>query len=602
MKQLLSGNEAIARGAWEAGVKFASGYPGTPSTEILETLAKYPEVDAQWSANEKVAFEEGMGAAIGGLRVLVTMKMVGLNVAADPFMVFPYAGTNGGFVVISADDPGMHSSQNEQDNRYLALMAKVPVLEPSDAQECKDFIRLGLELSERFNTPVMLRTTTRLAHHKGLVELGERVEVERRDFTPDAKRFSVPIYRKLRRPEVEKRLEQLREYAETTEINRIEWRVMARSAHDERNASDSSRITHRSVGVVTSGIAYQYVREVMPEASVIRLGMTHPLPSRSLRDFCGAHETVYVVEEGEPFIETHLAALGVKNLIGKSAFGVIGEYSPDRIAAAVGAAGAPAHADFGNEIPLLPRPPMFCVGCGHRTVFDVLRQLKVTVAGDIGCYTMGALPPYEAEHTTFCMGASIGTAFGLERAGHERTVAIIGDSTFVHAGIPSLIDAVYNGSSLTLIILDNSTTGMTGAQPHPSTGKTLKGKPAPQLNLEAMARAAGVQQVEIVDTWQRKDVGKAIRSALAHQGPAVVIARGPCMRLPEMKLSERGALPYFIDESLCTKCDACFKVWCPAITRTAEGFPVIDAVDCTACTVCAQVCPVEAIGPVADGR
>jgi len=588
MKELLLGNQAIARGAWEAGVKFAAGYPGTPSTEILETLAKYPEVDAQWSSNEKVAFEEGMGAAIGGLRVLVTMKMVGLNVAADPFMVFPYAGTNGGFVVISADDPGMHSSQNEQDNRYLALMAKVPVIEPSDAQECKEFVRVGLELSEQYGTPVMLRTTTRLAHHKALVETGERTEVPQREFVPDAKRFSVPIYRKMLRPNVEKRIADLREVAETSPLNRVEWRSGQRSEPPAKG----------SIGFITCGIAYQYVREVMPDASVFRLGMTHPLPPRALQEFCAAHETVYIVEEGEPFIEDYVAALGTltRNIVGKSAFGVIGEYSPDRIATGIGLS-MPDRLDVGRDITVLPRPPMFCVGCGHRTVFDSLRQLKVTVAGDIGCYTMGALPPYEAEHTTFCMGASIGTAFGLERAGHERTAAIIGDSTFVHAGIPALIDAVYNGSALTLIILDNSTTGMTGAQPHPATGKTLKGKPAPKLDLEAMARAAGVKQVQVVDTWQRKEVVRAIRSAVAYEGPSVVIAQGPCMRLPEMKLSARGVNPYVVDESLCTQCDACFKVWCPAITRTAVGFPVIDGMECTACTVCAQVCPVDAILP-----
>lgn len=585
MKELLLGNEAIARGAWEAGVKFAAGYPGTPSTEILETIAKkFPHIDAQWSANEKVAFEEGMGAAIGGLRVLVTMKMVGLNVAADPFMVFPYSGTNGGFVVVSADDPGMHSSQNEQDNRYLALMAKVPVLEPSDAQECKDFVVLGMQLSEQFSVPVMLRTTTRLAHHKGLVQPGEPVDAEPKPFTRDPKRFSVPIYRKLLRPEVEKRLARLREYAESTPINRIEW----------RSGQPGQAAAPGSIGFVTCGIAYQYVREVMPDASVFRLGMTHPLPAEALKAFCAAHEKVYVVEEGEPFIEDHIAALGVTNITGKSAFGSIGEYSPGRIAAAIGLAMPPAP-NIGGDIMLLPRPPMFCVGCGHRTVFDALRQLKVTVTGDIGCYTMGALPPYEAEHTTFCMGASIGTAFGLERAGHDRTVAVIGDSTFVHAGIPPLIDAVYNGSSLTLIILDNSTTGMTGAQPHPSAGKTLRGKPAPKVDLEAIARAAGVQQVRSVDTWQRKEVVRAIREAVAYEGPAVVIARGPCQRLPEMKLSERGLQPYSVDEALCTKCDACFKVWCPAITRTVQGFPTIDPLECTACTVCAQVCPTDAI-------
>ncbi len=596
MKELLLGNEAIARGAWEAGVKFAAGYPGTPSTEILETIARqYPGIDAQWSANEKVAFEEGMGAAIGGLRVLVTMKMVGLNVAADAFMVFPYSGTNGGFVVVSADDPGMHSSQNEQDNRYLALMAKAPVIEPSTAQECKDFVKVGLDISEQFGAPVMLRTTTRLAHHKGLVELGERVEVPQKKFTPDARRFSVPIYRTRLRPGVEKRLAELREYAETAPINRVEWRGSHAAGREPRASAPEAR---HPVGFVTSGIAYQYVREVTPEASVFRLGMTHPLPPRALREFCAAHETVYVVEEGEPFIEDHMAAMGIANIVGKSLFGVIGEYSPDRLAAALGKGQVTPLQDIDQEITMLPRPPMLCIGCGHRTVFDALRQLKVTVAGDIGCYTMGALPPYEASHTTFCMGASIGVAFGLERAGHARTVAVIGDSTFVHAGIPALIDAVYNGSSLTLVILDNSTTGMTGQQPHPSAGRTLKGRPAPKLDLEALARAAGVRQVLVVDTWQRKEVARAIRSALAYEGPAVVIARGPCMRLPEMRLSERGASPFVVDESLCTRCDACFKVWCPAITRTPQGFPVIDALECTACTVCAQVCPVDAIGPL----
>ena len=586
MKRLLSGNAAIARGAWEAGVHFAAGYPGTPSTEILEGLAGYREVDAQWSANEKVAFEEAMGAAIGGLRVLVTMKMVGLNVAADPFMVFPYAGTNGGFLLVSADDPGMHSSQNEQDNRYLARMAKVPVIEPSDAQECKDFVARGLELSEEFGTPVMMRTTTRLAHHKSVVTLGERAEVERRPFVPDPRRFSVPIYRRLLRPEVEKRLARLRDFSETSELHRIEY----------RSGQPGRTPVPGSVGVVTCGIAYQYVREVLPEASVFRLGMTHPLPGRRLREFCGAHATVLVVEEGEPFLEEQLAALGISPLTGKAAFGVIGEYSPERISAGAGAA-RPKPVEYGREIAILLRPPMFCVGCGHRTVFDVLRQLKVTVAGDIGCYTMGALPPYQASHLTFCMGASIGTAFGLGRAGHERVVAVIGDSTFLHAGIPSLIDAVYNGSSLVLVLLDNSTTGMTGGQPHPAAGRTLRGKPAPKLDLEALVRAAGVKHVEAVDTWRRKEVLHALRAALgaSPEGPAVVIARGPCMRLPEMSLRARALTPFAVDTEACTKCDACFKVWCPAIRRTADGFPQIDPVECTACTVCVQVCPADAI-------
>ncbi len=574
MKELLLGNQAIARGAWEAGVKFASGYPGTPSTEVIETLAKrFPETNPRWSANEKVAFEEGMGAAIGGLRVLVTMKHVGLNVAADAFMVFPYAGTNGGFVFLSADDPGMHSSQNEQDNRFYARMGKVPVLEPSDAQECRDFTIAAFDLSERFATPVMLRTTTRLAHHKGLVEVGERQEVQQKEFKPDPRRFSVPIYRRLSRPLVEEKLEAMRAYAETCPLNRIEHR-------------DSS------VGVVTSGISYQYVKETLPNAAVLCLGMTYPLPPELLRDFCARYETVYVVEEGESFIEDTMRAIGISHVRGKEIFGVIGEYSPGRLRKSLGMGDLPEPAG-GDGAALLPRPPMFCVGCGHRTVFAALKQLKVIVAGDIGCYTMGALPPYEAEHTTFCMGASIGTAIGLERAGHEKVVAIIGDSTFIHAGIPALIDSVYNGSKLTLIILDNSATGMTGAQPHPAAGKNAGGEQAPAVNLEAICRACGVENVAVVDTWDRVGVVRAIRKAVYHDSPAVVIAKGPCQMLPEMR--RREIAPYYVLEELCTKCDACFKVWCPAIIRTENDFPKIIEADCTSCTVCAQVCPTDAI-------
>jgi indolepyruvate ferredoxin oxidoreductase alpha subunit len=573
-RELVLGNVAIARGAWEAGVHFAAGYPGTPSTEILEALALYPEVDSQWSANEKVAFEQGMGAAIGGLRVLVTMKHVGVNVAADPFMVFPYSGTVGGFLLISADDPGMHSSQNEQDNRYLARMAKIPVLEPSDAQECKDFVKLGLELSEQFNTPVMMRTTTRLAHHKGLVTYEDRQEVPRAETVLDPKQFSVPIYRRILRPKVEERLEKLGEYTETSELNIVE----------EQGST---------IGVITSGIAYQYVREILPDADVLRLGITHPLPRRLLQEFCSNHETVYVFEEGEAFIEEFVRAQGITNIIGKDLFGIIGEHSPGRLATALGLFDVPS--SLSSEMTIMPRPPMFCIGCGHRTVFSALRQLKVTVAGDIGCYTMGALPPYEASHTTFNMGASIGTAFGLERAGEERVVAVIGDSTFVHAGIPALVDAVYNSSEITLVILDNSTTGMTGGQPHPASGISLKGEKAPHLNLEQVARAVGVEHVQKVDTWDRKAVNKGLREAIAYKGPSVVIAQGPCQRLPEMK--QRSLIPYFIDEGLCTQCDACFKVWCPAITRTEDNFPVINSLECTACTVCAQVCPTEAIYP-----
>jgi indolepyruvate ferredoxin oxidoreductase alpha subunit len=573
MPEFLLGNEAIARGAWEAGVKFVSGYPGTPSTEIIETLVKrFPETNPRWAANEKVAFEEGMGVAIGGLRVLVTMKHVGLNVAADAFMVFPYAGTNGGFVVVSADDPGMHSSQNEQDNRYLARMGKTPILEPSDAQECRDFTMAALELSEQFSSPFMLRTTTRLAHHKGLVEVGERNEASQKEFTADPKRFSVPIYRRALRPKVECRIEALTAYSETCPFNRVE--------HAEN-----------PIGVITSGVAYQYVKEVMPAAGVLRLGMTFPLPPNLLRDFCAHYQTVYIVEEGEPFIEEYVLSLGVTNVVGKALFGVMDEYSPARLRQALNLADAPK--PFSVGVNLMQRPPMMCVGCGHRTVFAALRQLKVIVAGDIGCYTLGALPPYEAEHTTFCMGASIGTAVGLERAGHKRVVAVIGDSTFIHSGIPPLIDAVYNGDRLTLIILDNSATGMTGGQPNPAAGKNVLGEATHKLNLEAVCRAMGVEKVDAVDTWRRKEIVRALNAALAYEGVAVVIARGPCQQLPEIKHQNR--IPFTVDNELCTRCEACFKVWCPAIKKTEDGFPFIVAAECVSCTVCAQVCQPDAI-------
>jgi indolepyruvate ferredoxin oxidoreductase alpha subunit len=338
------------------------------------------------------------------------------------------------------------------------------------------------------------------------------------------------------------------------------------------------------------------VKEVLPNADVLRLGMTYPLPRQMLKAFSDRHSTIYVVEEGEPFIEDFMRSIGIANLSGKELFGVIGEYSPGRLASALELFNVPG--DFSSELPILPRPPMFCIGCGHRTVFSALRQLRVTVAGDIGCYTMGALPPFEASHTTFSMGASIGTAFGLEKAGEERVVAVIGDSTFVHAGIPALVDAVYNGSSLTLVILDNSTTGMTGGQPHPASGKALSGAEAHKLDLAQVCRSVGVEFVEIVDTWDRKAIPKALRKAMAHPGPAVVIARGPCMRLPEMK--SRDVAPYYVDEELCTQCDACFKVWCPAITRTGNNFPIINPTECTSCTVCAQVCPTQAIYPYSE--
>lgn len=592
-KRLLSGNEAIARGAYEYGVSFAAGYPGTPSTEILENIARYKEIHAQWSANEKVAFDEGIGAAIGGLRVLVAMKHVGLNVAADSFMVFPYAGTNGGFIVISADDPGMHSSQNEQDNRYFAKMAKVPLLEPSDPQECKDFLGVGLSLSEEFQLPVMLRTTTRIAHTKGLVEVGERREVPRKEYIRDIKRFSVPIYRHLVRPQLEAKLKKLQELAESSPLNIIEQAV-----RPQRRQGRSL------IGVISSGICYQYAKDVLPEASFFKLGLIYPLPMQKLIDFCQKHQLVYVIEEGEGFLEEQLRAFGITNIVGKELFGNIGEYSPERIEGAIKdsrksqveeSKGIQIKIkDFGKEIAILPRPPLFCIGCSHRTVFHALRDLDAMVAGDIGCYTMGALPPFESSHTTFCMGASIGNAYGFEQAGIPA-VAVIGDSTFIHAGIPALIDVVYNKGKTTVIILDNGTTGMTGGQPHPGVDRTLKGEATKKLDLERLVQAVGVEFVRVVDAWKMLEVKRTIKEAMDFPGPAVVIVRGSCQRLPQMRERYDRSAKYAIDEEICYSCDLCLALRCPAIIRNEGGKPAILALECTACGICTQICPVEAI-------
>lgn len=576
MKKLLSGNVAIAQGAWEAGVVFAAGYPGTPSTEIVETLGHYKEVDAQWAANEKVAFDEAMGAAIGGVRALVAMKHVGLNVAADSFMVFPYAGTNAGFVVVSADDPGTYSSQNEQDNRYFAKFGKVPLLEPSDAQECHDFVKFAFDLSERFETPVMLRTTMRTSHTKGLVEIGPRVEVPPRKFQRNNQRWVVPPHARLRRPTVEERLRKLEAYAEECPLNREEPGLPGEGP---------------PMGIITSGIAYQYVREVAPEATVLKLGMTFPLPKQKILDFCKRFDTVYIVEESEPFLEEQIRFWGVQNVKGKDLFPNIGELSPEIVAKALKGQDAPG--DYSREIGIIPRPPMLCVGCPHRGTFFALKRLGVLVTGDIGCYTLGGLPPYGSLHTTFCMGASIGNAFGFERAGEKDVVAVIGDSTFVHAGIPSLIDAVYNKSRTTVIIADNGTTGMTGHEDHPATGRTLKGEVTKKLDLEALCRVVGVEWVRVVDPMDNAAMEAAVKEALAFPGPAVVIARRNCVLIPAEKARKR--IPYQVAEGECIACSACLECGCPALEEQPDGTVQINAIACAACGLCSQLCPVEAI-------
>jgi len=576
MRKLISGNEAIARGAWEAGVLFAAGYPGTPSTEVLENLARYEEVDAHWSANEKVAFDEGVGAALGGARTMVTMKHVGLNVAADSFMVFPYAGTNAGFVTLVADDPGMYSSQNEQDSRYFAKMAKVPMLEPADAAEARAMVKVAFELSERFQTPVMFRTTTRLAHTRGVVEPEARVEAPRREFSRQVSQYAIPVYARFRRPELEEKLDALRQYAEEFEGNVVE-------------EGDPT------LGVVTHGIPYQYVKEVAPEATVFKLGLTYPLPRRRLTEFCSRFDTVFVVEESEGFIQQEMAGFGILSVIGKERFTNIGELSADLVAAGLKETTTPS--DFSQETHILPRPPVMCPGCAHRGVFTALRKLGVLVTGDIGCYTLGCLPPFQAMHTTFCMGASIGNATGFNRAGEDQVVGVIGDSTFLHGGVPGLLSAVYNQVPTTLILLDNGTTGMTGHQEHPGTGQTLKGNEAPAVDYEQLIRSLGVGHVEVIDPWDLDATEAAIEAALAHPGPAVVIAQRPCTLLPEEKSKTRIA--YRVDTDECIVCEECLDTGCPALVWE-DGFPYVREWECVGCSLCGQICVVDAIHPVGE--
>jgi len=574
-RRLLSGNAAIARGAYEAGVAFAAGYPGTPSTEILENIASYPEIDCQWAANEKVAFDEAMGVAIAGKRALVAMKHVGLNVAADSFMVFPYSGTVGGFVVITADDPGMHSSQNEQDNRYFAKFAKVPLLEPADAQEAKDFVVAAFELSEAFQTPVLLRTTMRLSHTKCVVEVGERKEPPPREFNRVIPDWVVPVFSRRLRPRLDARLERLAEFAESFPCHREE-------------PGDGE------IGVLTSGVSYHYAREALPGAGFLKLAMTYPLPRRKVLDFCRRYRTVYVVEETEPFLEEQVRLLGVTNVVGKDRFPSTGELSPEAVEKAVRGTAPPG--ELSGEIAIPPRPPMLCAGCPHRGVFYALNRLKLLVAGDIGCYTLGCLPPLSAVHTTFCMGAGIGNALGFGKAGIREAVAVIGDSTFIHAGIPALIDVVYNQGSTTVVILDNRTTGMTGHQQHPGTGRTLRGEPTHRLDLLGLVRAVGVEFVREVDPYDLKATRQAIKEAVEHPGPAVVITSRPCVLIPEEKVKVRQ--PYRVLDEKCNGCGICYRLGCPAVLQGQVA--VIDRFSCTGCSLCEQVCPHQAIVPAEE--
>ncbi len=578
MKVLLTGNEAIARGAYEAGVGVAAGYPGTPSTEILESIVQYPKIYSQWSPNEKVAFEVGVGASIAGSRTLVTMKHVGVNVAADPLLTFSYTGVNGGFVLVSADDPGMHSSQNEQDNRRYGRLAKIPVLEPADSREAKEFVKKAFEISEAFDTPVMLRITTRIAHSQGMVELAEPVPVVKKEYTKNAQKYvMIPAYGRIRHTVVEERTEKLVQYAGETELNVTE-------------------IKDRKFGIITSGICYQYVKEAFPQASILKLGMTYPLSQKLVKDFASQVDRVFVVEELEPFLEEAVVTMGLK-VDGKRLFSLIGELSAkmvrEKINRELGLASFPDEERTREGLPSIPaRPPVLCPGCPHRAVFYVLKKLKMVVTGDIGCYTLGALPPLEAMDTTICMGASIGTALGMEKSNPElakRIVAVIGDSTFFHSGITGLVDMLYNKGKGTVLILDNSTTAMTGHQQHPATGKTLKNEPTAAVNIAGLVKGLGVKRVVEVDPFDLAHLEAIIKEETAAEEVSVIIAKRPCALL------EKAASGYMvIDEAKCINCKQCMALGCPAIALR-DGRVTINPEICNGCNLCTQVCKVGAI-------
>lgn len=580
MKEILSGNEAVARGAFEAGVKVASSYPGTPATEILENITQYKSIDASWAPNEKVALEVAMGAAFGGGRALATMKHVGVNVAADPLFTLSYTGVKGGFVLVTADDPELHSSQNEQDNRNYAKFAKMPMLEPADSQECLEFTKMAFDISERFDTPVFLRTTTRISHSKSVVNTGEPVnglptpKLERNA----AKYVMLPSNARVRHAFVEKRLLELTEFAETLDINRVEMR-------DE------------SIGVITSGISYQYVREALPHASVLKLGMVYPLPLRSIREFAGKVKTLYVIEELDPFIEEQVKAQGIM-AVGKEILPICGELTPGRVQEAFKLA-----RPVTKTVERLPaRPPNMCPGCPHRGVFFALHKLEAYVIGDIGCYTLGFMPPLSAMDTCICMGASIGNATGITKVlspdEQKKVVAVIGDSTFLHSGITALLDMVYNNSTATVIILDNRITAMTGRQENPASGFTLVGERAFQIDFPELVKTLGVRNIRTVDPYNFEETRQVIAEEMERPEPSVIITSRPCVLIKRPGIFKRGE-PQTVDPEICSGCKACVKIGCPAIIwqtgSDSKGKAFIDPLFCNGCEVCAQLCKFLAI-------
>ena len=578
-KMIMLGNEAIARGAYEAGVKVSSAYPGTPSTEISEYLVQYrDDVYEEWAPNEKVATEVAVGASLAGVRAMACMKHVGLNVAADPLYSVSYMGVNGGLVIVVADDPGLYSSQNEQDTRMVARAAQIPVIEPSDSAEAKDYFKMAFELSEQFDRPFIFRTTTRLAHSQGLVELQERVVPEDKVYEKNIqKNVMMPGNAKVRHIEIEKRNLELAEAANTLPINRVE-------------------MNDTKIGVITSGIPYQYVKEAMPEASVLKLGMVNPLPRKLIEDFASKVDTLYIVEELDPVIEEQVKSWGI-NAVGKEILTVQGEYSANMLRKAI----LKQDLDIKEPAAAPGRPPILCPGCPHRSVFYTLNKLKMHAAGDIGCYTLGAVAPLSVIDTTMCMGSSISTLHGMEKSKGKdyikNWVAVIGDSTFMHTGVNSLMNMVYNKATGTVIILDNSTTGMTGHQDHAATGKTLQGDPTYAISIPGICKAMGVKNVYEINAFDLPLLEKTIKEEVAKDEISVIITKTPCVLLDKRKKPL-----YVAHEDKCKKCGMCMKPGCPAMTKNADGTIHIDDTMCTGCGLCKELCKFDAIELVREGE